>query len=103
VFVRSLTWHYIRKSLKFRPDGEPSRVISLSPALQPLSFHFFFVVLCVFPYFYVCFSRALVLFAIYLHPRYVSLPFYCFFLGLSFFEFKLLIFFIDWDEILHFF
>jgi hypothetical protein len=40
-FVRSLTWHYIRTSLKFRPDCEPCRVISHSPALQPLSFHYF--------------------------------------------------------------
>jgi hypothetical protein len=30
-FFATSTWHYVRTSLKFRLDGEPCRVISLSP------------------------------------------------------------------------
>jgi hypothetical protein len=50
VFATS-TRHYVRTSLKFRPDGEPCRVKSHSPwrrtSLSPLLL-WFFVVLCVF-------------------------------------------------------
>jgi hypothetical protein len=45
------TWHYVRTSLKFRPDGEPCRVKSHSTwrrtSFSPLLLCFF-VVLCVF-------------------------------------------------------
>jgi hypothetical protein len=44
VFVTS-TWHYVQKSLKFRPDGEPCRVKSLSPHAQ-LTFWPPFVFVC---------------------------------------------------------
>jgi len=54
------------------------------PAPPNFLFHFFFFEFSLSSYtfffaFYVCFSRALVLFAIYLHPRYGSIPFHCFF------------------------
>jgi hypothetical protein len=54
------------------PRRSPSHFIFLG-VFCPLV-HFFLA-------FYVCFSRALVLFAIYLQPRYVSLPFYRFILS----------------------
>jgi hypothetical protein len=40
VFLRSLTCHYFRTSLKFRPDSEPCRVISHFPRAAAL-YHFF--------------------------------------------------------------
>jgi len=64
VLVRSLTWHYVRTALMFRPDGEPCRVKSHSPVPPTLSFHssWFFVGLCFFVCsFHVFFSCALVL------------------------------------------
>jgi hypothetical protein len=73
VFVIS-TWHYVRTSLKFRPDGEPCRVKSHSPRAAT---HFFapfgsFCRLVRFPCdFYAYFSLALVIFVVSLHPRYV--------------------------------
>jgi hypothetical protein len=50
-FLRSLTCHYVRTSLKFCPDGEPCRVISHSPRAAAFSFCLFvvlFVILCIF-------------------------------------------------------
>jgi len=81
VLVRSLMWHYVRTTLMFCLDGEPCRVKSHSHCAPGHSFLslWFFVSLCVFLCsFYVYFSHALVLFVISLHPRYVSLRFYCF-------------------------
>jgi hypothetical protein len=57
VFATS-TWHYVRTSLKFRPDGEPYRVKSLSPRAAAhflASFCvFIFVILCVFFSYILC-------------------------------------------------
>jgi hypothetical protein len=54
VFVRSLTWHYVQTSLKFRSDGEPCKVKSHSPwsrmSLSPL--FWFFLSSCAF---FLCF------------------------------------------------
>jgi hypothetical protein len=67
------------RHLSFVRTMNPVGLYRIPPVLQPLSFHFFFCVFfsscALFLAFYVCFSCALVLFAIYLHPRYVSLPF----------------------------
>jgi len=60
----------------------PVGLYRIPPPLAPQPSHFiFFGFFCrlvrFFLAFYVCFSRELVLFAIYLQSRYVSLPFYC--------------------------
>jgi hypothetical protein len=68
------TWHYVRTSFKFRPNGEPCRVKSHSPRAATLSFAPFGSFCCVvhlFSAFYVKFSSARVIFAIFLHPGYV--------------------------------
>jgi hypothetical protein len=60
------TWHYVRKSLKFFPDGEPCAVAHFFPPFG--SFGRLVHVPCNF---YAYFSRARVIFAVSLHPRYV--------------------------------
>jgi hypothetical protein len=67
------------RHLSSLPNGEPCRVISLSPprCSRLMSFFYFFCrLVCFSVFFYAYFSRARVLFAIYLHPRYVFIPFY---------------------------
>jgi len=72
VFATS-TWHYVRTSFKFRPDGEPCRVKSHSPCATAHFFALFgsFCCLVRFPCdFYANFSHARVIFVFSLHPRY---------------------------------
>jgi hypothetical protein len=68
------TWHYVWTSLKFRSDDEPCRVKSHSPRAATFSlapFRSFCRVVHLFCTFYAKFSSARVIFAIYLHPKYV--------------------------------
>jgi hypothetical protein len=68
------TWHYVWTSLKLCSDGEPCRVKSHSPRAVAFSFApfgSFCHVVHLFCAFYAKFSSARVIFAIYLHPKYV--------------------------------
>jgi hypothetical protein len=69
------------RHLSFVRTVNPVGLYRIPPSQQPPRFIFFFCFFChlvrCFLAFHVCFSRALVLFAIYLQSRYVSLPFYC--------------------------
>jgi len=55
VFTTS-TWHYVRTSLKFRPDGEPCRVKSHSPraAAHVLVSFCVFLLSCAFFSYFLC-------------------------------------------------
>jgi hypothetical protein len=80
----TFAWHYVRTSLKFCPDGEPCRVKSHSPRAAA---HFFasfgsFCHLVCFPCdFYVKIYNTRVIFAVYLHSRYIFVLFYYFILS----------------------
>jgi hypothetical protein len=83
VFATS-TWHYVRTSLKFRLDGEPCRVKSHSPRAAAYFFASFgsFCRLVHFPCdFYAKVYSTHVIFAVYLHSRYIYVLFYYFILS----------------------
>jgi hypothetical protein len=73
--------HCVRTALVIHPNGEPYRIISLSPLCRTtlLSFSLAFGRLCII---FLSFSHAFLTcscaFVIYLHPRYVSPPFFMF-------------------------
>jgi len=78
-FFATSTWHYVWTSLKFRPDGEPYRVISLSPRATAhflASFCVFFVVLCIFLILFMHSSRVHVLSLDFISTQGIFLLFY---------------------------